>query len=369
MASSINTLSPLDQPWSDPIDAEELIEAAMDWHFDPSTGSTFWLERAKSFEFDPRKDVRSIADLTLFPNIVDELRDVPIRDLIPRGYGNNYQQPLIAESGGTTGPPKRLMWMAETLEQATAWHAAGLAQHGAFRRGGDWLCMGPTDPHMAGHLIRATAAKFDAMCFLLDLDPRWVKRLIERGANDEVALYVEHVVDQAEWILRSQDISVFYSTPPLLDALCRRGDMVDLINERVDVIGWGGTKMDTEVRNRYQREVFPGVKFIGGYASTMIVGGIVERANGIEGDSPVFDPPSPVTMFSVIDPATGTSVPYGQRGQVLQHHISRGLLLPNNLERDSAIRMPHPRNSGGDSIADVQPVTQFSGKPVVEGVY
>ncbi|MEG3635403.1 acyl-CoA synthetase family protein [Micromonospora palythoicola] len=369
MTTSFGTTSPLDRPWDEPIAAEELIAAAMEWHFDPSTGSPFWLEQAKSLDFDPRTDVRSIEDLTLFPNIVDQLRDVPVRDLIPRGYGDDYVQPLIAESGGTTGPPKRLMWMAETLEQATAWHAAGLARHGAIRRGGDWLCMGPTDPHMAGHLIRATAAKFRAMCFLLDLDPRWVKRLIARGATDEVAQYVEHVVDQAEWILRSQDISVFYSTPPLLDALCRRSGMVELINERVDVIGWGGTKMDIEARNRYQRDVFPGVRFIGGYASTMIVGGIVERAGGSGEDPAIFDPPSPVTIFSVIDPATGENVPYGDRGQVLQHHISRGLLLPNNLERDSAIRLPHPRNSGGDSIADVQPVTEFSGKPVVEGVY
>ncbi|MBO4207826.1 AMP-binding protein [Micromonospora echinofusca] len=361
-------ISPLDRPWDDPPEAEELLQDAMQWHFDPRTGSPFWLDQAARLDFDPRTEIRTVADLTRLPNIVDLLRDVRVRDLIPRGFGDKYGQPIVAESGGTTGAPKRLMWMPETLDQATDWHAAGLSRHGPIRSG-DWLCMGPTDPHMAGHLIRATAARFGAMCFLLDLDPRWVKRCIARGAYEEVALYTEHVVDQAEWILRTQDVAVLYSTPPLLEALCRRDGMVDLINERVDIIGWGGTKMDTEDRNRFQNEVFPGVKLVGGYASTMIVGGIVERPPQNRDEPAAFDPPAPFTIFSVVDPQTGRTVPYGERGQVLQHHISRGLLLPNNLERDSAIRLPHPSGRAGDSIADVQPVVEFSGKPVVEGIY
>jgi phenylacetate-coenzyme A ligase PaaK-like adenylate-forming protein len=269
----------------------------MEWHFGPNTGSIFWLEQAKRLDFDPRTDVRTVQDLEMFPNVVDELRNVRIEDLVPRGYRKDAGQPLIGESGGTTGPPKRVIWMPETLRQATDWHAAGLAAHGPIRQGG-WLCMGPTEPHMAGTLIRETAARFGAVCFLLDLDLRWVKRCIERGAVDEVALYVEHVVDQGEWILRSQDIAVFYSTPPLPEALCQRDGLVEVINERTQIIGWGGTKMDTATRNRYQKEIFPGVTFVGGYASTMIIGGMVERAGSADpGEPAIFDPPSPFTIF------------------------------------------------------------------------
>ena len=54
-------------------DPDEFIRAAMDWHFNPRTGSRFWLERAGSFEFDPRTDINSFSDLTLFPNVTDEL--------------------------------------------------------------------------------------------------------------------------------------------------------------------------------------------------------------------------------------------------------------------------------------------------------
>ncbi len=360
--------SPLDVAWNDPPAASDLIQEAMEWHFGPDTGSPFWLSRAKTFDFDPRKDISTVDDLRLFPNVVDELRDVRVTDLIPRGYPPEAGQPVIGESGGTTGSPKRVIWMPETQARATDWHAAGLAEHGPIRPGG-WLCMGPTDPHMAGTLIRDTASRFGAVCFLLDLDPRWVKRCIARGALEEVKLYVEHVVDQAEWILRSQEIAVLYSTPPLLEALCERDGLVDLINERTQIIGWGGTKMDTATRNRFQNEIFPGAKLVGGYASTMIIGGMVERA-GAEADAPaVFDPPAPFTVFSVVAPETGETVPYGERGQVLQHHISRGMFLPNNLERDTAIRVPHRSSEVSDAIADVHPVEEFSGKPVIEGVY
>jgi hypothetical protein len=33
-------------------------------------------------------------------------------------------------------------------------------------------------------------------------------------------------------------------------------------------------------------------------------------------------------------------VPYGARGQVVMNHISKAMFLPNNLERDTAIRVP-----------------------------
>jgi phenylacetate-coenzyme A ligase PaaK-like adenylate-forming protein len=44
----------------------------MEWHFHPETGSPFWLERAKSLNFDPRKDIKRLEDLELFPVIEDQ---------------------------------------------------------------------------------------------------------------------------------------------------------------------------------------------------------------------------------------------------------------------------------------------------------
>ena len=77
----------LDLPLGVRLDPDEFVRAAMEWHFSVETGSAYWLQRAKTLAFDPRADVKSVEDLALFPNIIDELRDVRVEDLIPRGYG------------------------------------------------------------------------------------------------------------------------------------------------------------------------------------------------------------------------------------------------------------------------------------------
>src|SRR4051794_6143803 len=77
----------------------------MDWHFSPETGAPFWLEYARSLDFDPRKDVRGYGDLDLFGNFQDEwLRGGPVRRWVPKGLGD---KPIfVFETGGSTGVPK-----------------------------------------------------------------------------------------------------------------------------------------------------------------------------------------------------------------------------------------------------------------------
>jgi hypothetical protein len=99
----------LDLPRPAPIeDPEAYLQAAVRWHFSPQTGSRFWLQQAKSLDLDPITDVKTFEDLALFPNIVDELREVAVGDLIPAGYGPKPPNPRVFESGGTTGAPKRV---------------------------------------------------------------------------------------------------------------------------------------------------------------------------------------------------------------------------------------------------------------------
>jgi hypothetical protein len=54
---------------------------------------------------------------------------------------------------------------------------------------------------------------------------------------------------------------------------------------------------------------------------------------------------------------------------VVMNHISKTMFLPNNLERDTAIRVPGPQGQVGDSVSEVQPVETFDGEAVIEGVY
>ncbi|MGH3852296.1 MAG: phenazine antibiotic biosynthesis protein [Pseudonocardiaceae bacterium] len=358
----------MDVPFDTRPDPDEFIRAAMEWHFNPDTGSSYWVERAKTLEFDPRTDVKGHEDLKLFPNIVNELRDVHVRDLIPRGYGPAPEVIGVFESGGTTGAPKRVVCLCDWFDRMLAWRNADLDAHG-FPRGVNWLGIIPSGPHIVGALFAKSATARGDLFFSIDLDPRWVKKLIAMGKLDEADAYAEHLIDQAAFALRTQDIGVMIVTPPLLERLARRDELVDLVNQKVRVISWGGTQLDADSRYLYRTEIFPEVTLHGVYGSTMILSAAGERPDLSDDDPCVFDPFSPYVTFSVIDPANGRAVDYGERGQVVMHHVSKSFLLPNNLERDLATRIKPMAGQVGDSVADVAPVTQFEGADVIEGVY
>ncbi|HEX4679532.1 MAG TPA: hypothetical protein VH210_10075 [Gaiellaceae bacterium] len=88
--------------------------------------------------------------------------------------------------------------------------------------------------------MRSQAAAMGGVAFTIDLDPRWVRKLIAAGKADEANAYAEHLIDQAAFVLQTQDVSVLFSTPPLLERLARRDDLVELVREKVQLIGWGG---------------------------------------------------------------------------------------------------------------------------------
>jgi phenylacetate-coenzyme A ligase PaaK-like adenylate-forming protein len=360
--------SALELPFDVRPDPEEFIRAAMDWHFGEETGSRYWLERAKSLDFDPRTDVKSFEDLTLFPNVTNELRDVRAEDLIPKGYGPRPEVVGIFESGGTTGAPKRIVMLREWWDRMLAWQTAHLVGL-SMPTNGNWLTLIPSGPHMAGAMMRRLAESLGALFFTIDMDPRWVKKLVAAGKADEADAYAEHLIDQAEFVLESQDVGILMSTPPLLERLARRDHLVELVREKVSAIEWGGAHMDADTRQLYRTEVFPGLTLHGGYGSTMILGGATERADLTDEDPCIFDTFSPYITFSVVDPETGRTVPLGERGQVVMNHVSKSFLLPHNLERDMATRIEPPEGQVGDSVADVTPVQRFDDEAVIEGVY
>jgi phenylacetate-coenzyme A ligase PaaK-like adenylate-forming protein len=358
----------LDLPLDVRPDPDELIRAAMRWHFDPGTGSPFWLERAKSLHFDPLTDVRTHSDLTLFPNVAAELRAAPARDLIPRGYGPSPDVVGVFESGGTTGAPKRVVLLRDWMERMLHWSNLNLDAHG-FPRGADWLGIVPTGPHIVGEYFRRSAATHGQHGFTVDLDPRWVKKLIASGRGADADAYAEHLVDQAAFILRTQDIGVLTTTPPLLERIARRDDLTELVNEKVRAIRWGGTQLDPDSRYLYRTEIFPDTVLYGNYGSTMILGFAGERPGLPDDAGCVFDPHSPYVTFSVVDPESRRPVGYGERGRVLVHHVSKSFLLPNNLERDMATRIEPLPGQAGDAVGDIAPVATFEDETVIEGVY
>ncbi len=356
----------LDVPRSVPIqDPEAYLAAAMAWHFGGDTGSSFWLRTARTLDFDPLTDVKSFADLRLFPNLVNELREVPVEDLVPRGYGSSPPVPQIFESGGTTGAPKRTVQMPDWIAQVVQWQTEDFAT-GGFVRGEGFLCLMPGGPHGVGYFSRLVSERLGAAFHAIDLDPRWVKKLAARNAAAEVAAYVDHVIEQAVFVLQTQNVANLHTTPPLLEAIARNDRVVDLVNAKIRYLLLSGAHVDADTLDLL-REIFPNTTIAMAFGSTMVLSQAVTRI--ADDGSFVFDPRTPYVVFWVVDPDTGERVPYGQPGQVVMNHISKGMFIPNNLERDLAIRMPGPAGQLSDSVSAVRPVTTFEGEAVIEGVY
>jgi phenylacetate-coenzyme A ligase PaaK-like adenylate-forming protein len=361
----------LELPWGERPDPDEFVQAAMEWHFNPDTGSRFWLDRRGSLDFDPRQDVKSFADLLKFPNFTDELRDVPIGDLIPQGYGPRPDIVGVIESGGTTGDPKRLPLLADFAEKMRDCAVAALESDGV-PRDKHWLILTPSGPHGALAHAKRTARAYGVTVFAVDMDPRWVKKQIAAGNAAEADAYAEHILDQAESVLRQQDVGYLRITPPMLAMSVRRDSLVDLIQEKITHISWGGASMDEDSRHLYRTAVFPEAELIGGYGTTMSLGGGAHERRGLGLDAAcVMDPElSPYVTINVTDPETNAPVPYGQRGQLVVHHLSKSFLLPGNFERDTAMRVePAAADQIGDSVSEIAPVAEFGGVKVIEGVY
>ena len=74
-----------------------------------------------------------------------------------------------------------------------------------FPKGSDWLMVGPSGPRRLRLAIEHLAQYRGGICFMVDLDPRWVIKLIKMGEMEMMELYKRHVIDQALTLLKAHD--------------------------------------------------------------------------------------------------------------------------------------------------------------------
>jgi hypothetical protein len=340
------------------------IRTLMAWHFGEDTGSPFWLGKRETLGFDPVTDVLGLADLARFPDVSDELRRVPAQQLIPQGL---QDQPFRAyDSGGTTGSPKRIVdsgYRSRVLE----WARERLIEVGV-PKSGNWLHLGPSGPHVIGFDVSRYAALGGGIFYTVDLDPRWVKRLLAAGRGDDADEYIQHLLDQAETILETQDIAVLNTTPPLLEAICARPRLHGMVREKAQAIIWAGTSISAESLRQLDEVFFPDAAVVGIYGNSLM--GVAPQRVASPGDAYpcVFEPFPDTTRLELVDDQ-GRPVEYGERGRVRLHLIAEEMFLPNILERDSAIRVRPRPGSAVDGLADVQTYRALGDVRIIEGVY
>src|SRR5437870_1881502 len=171
------------------------VREIVQWHFSPETGCPYWLNWAKKEGWNPRQEIKTFADLIKkFPHFKDEsLRDEQPEVWVPAAFkGKPFN---IFETGGTTGMPKQRIGWNDYKVDYEEFSSKVSDEH--FPRGGAWLMVGPTGPRRLRLAIEHLANFRGSVCYFIDLDPRWVKKVIADKKADVARAYMEHVIDQA----------------------------------------------------------------------------------------------------------------------------------------------------------------------------
>src|SRR5262245_10809840 len=340
------------------------VREVVAWHFDPATGTPFWLERAGSLGFDPRRDVQGYADLDRFGHFQDEwLRGGPVRRWVPRAYAG--RPVYVFETGGSTGVPKSRINVEDFRLDYEAFSATLPDEF--FPRGADWLALGPTGPRRLRLSVEHLAQYRGGICFMVDLDPRWVIKLIKLGQMDAVERYKQHVIDQSLTLLRAQpNIQCLFTTPKLLEALC---DKVSLKKVGIKGVFCGGTEMTPKFCKLAVEELCDGVYFAPTYGNTLMGLAVHKPLTKENNYAIIYYPPSPRAMIEVVDPDEPERVvEYGETGRVRLTTLTREFFMPRFLERDEAEREPPCEKYPWDGVRNVRPFSRLRGT-VIEGVY
>src|SRR5438067_9800327 len=222
------------------------VREIVDWHFDPATGCPFWLEFAANAGWDPRREIAGFADLRRFGSFEDEwLRGGPVQRWIPRGLAG--KPVFVFETGGTTGVPKTRVAFEDFRIDYELFSATLPDEY--FPKGSNWLMLGPSGPRRLRLAVEHLAQYRGGICFCIDLDPRWVVKLIKKSWMEHLRAYQEHCIDQAMTILSAgHQVKCMFTTPKLLDALCKRLEEQGSSISKAGISGifCGGTEMTSQ---------------------------------------------------------------------------------------------------------------------------
>jgi hypothetical protein len=348
--------------WKERLDAH--VREIVQWHFNPETGTPIWLEFAKGLDWDPRKEIATYEDLDRFGFFQDEwLRGGPVNRWIPQAYEGHPA--YVFETGGSTGVPKSRININDFRIDYELFSETLPDQY--FPKGADWLMLGPSGPRRLRLAVEHLAQHRGGISFGVDLDPRWVIKLIKRGALQMMERYKQHVIDQAVTILKAHDnVKCLFTTPKLLEALC---DKVSLRKMGITGVFCGGTEMTPQFHRLAAEELLEGAYFAPTYGNTLM--GLAVHKPYVPEDNwaIIYYPPTPRAMIEVVDPDEPSRiVDYGETGRVRLTTLTKEFFMPRFLERDEAEREPPCEKYPWDGVRNVRPFSRFQ-TTVVEGVY
>ncbi len=345
------------------------VREIIDWHFNPETGTPFWLERARTLDFDPRKDVRGFADLHKFGLFEDEwLRGGPVRRWVPKALA---KKPIyVFETGGTTGIPKSRINMDDFRRDYELFSDTLPDEY--FPKGSNWLMLGPSGPRRLRLAVEHLCQYRGGICFCVDLDPRWVVKLIKKGWMEHLNAYKDHVIEQALTVLKAgHDIKCLFTTPKLLEsfatALERQGSSI----RKAGITGVfsGGTEFTPQFTRFAVEELLDGAYMTPTYGNTLMGLACSKPIGPEDGYKITYYAPQPRAVVQVVDfDNPDRVVEYGASGRVMLTTLTKEFFMPRFLERDEGEREPPYERFPWDGVSGVRPFRGFAATTTV-GVY
>jgi hypothetical protein len=353
--------------------AREALDAhayeIVQWHFHPSTGCPFWLEYASKLKFDPLKEVKCFDDIKKFGLFQDEwLRGGPVRRWAPKAFAD---KPIyVFETGGTTGVPKSRIAIEDFRTDYELFSKTLPDEY--FPPGSNWLMLGPSGPRRLRLAVEHLCQYRGGICFCVDLDPRWVIKLIKKGWMDHLEAYKQHCIDQAITILGAgHDIKCMFTTPKLLEALAasleKQGSSIK--QSGITGIFSGGTEFTPQWTRFAMEELLDGVYMTPTYGNTLMGLACSKPVTPSEGYKISYYAPQPRAATEVVEFNDPNSVvSYGGTGRVKLTTLTKEFFVPGFLERDEGEREPPYTKYPWDGVSGVRPFRELAEATTV-GVY
>ena len=346
------------------------VREVVRWHFSPDTGTPFWLEKAKSYSFDPLKDINCFDDLKRFGHFEDEwLRGGPVRRWVPKGMADRPW--YVFETGGTTGIPKsRVVCDDFRIDYEQFSHTL---PDQFFPKGSNWLMLGPSGPRRLRLAVEHMAQYRGGICFCVDLDPRWVIKVIKKGWMEHLRAYQDHVIDQAMTVLGAgHEIKCMFTTPKLLDSLVKRLEDKGSSLEKEGITGifCGGTEMTSQwIRFTIEEYLGGGTYIAPTYGNTLMGLAASEMPCAEDNFKIAYYAPEPRAVVEVVDFVDNDkTVEYGAEGRVMLTTLTKEFFVPRFMERDEGIRERPSSKYPWDGVSGVKGFRAFAATTTV-GVY
>jgi phenylacetate-coenzyme A ligase PaaK-like adenylate-forming protein len=344
-------------------------------HFHESTGCPFWLGKKAELNFDPLTEVKCYDDLKKFPLFEDDwLRGGPVERWRMKDHAD--RPTYVFETGGTTGVPKSRVVVDDFRTDYEVFSETLPDEY--FPRGGNWLMLGPSGPRRLRLAVEHLAQFRGGISFCIDLDPRWVVKLIKKGWMDHLEAYKKHCIDQAITILTADhNIKCMFATPKLIESLCLELEERDMTLAETGVTGIfsGGTEFTPQWTRYCVEELFGGPPEESGiymtptYGNTLMGLACSKPVTAAEKYKISYYAPQPRAVTEVVQfDDSNQTVGYGETGRVKLTTLTPEFFVPGFLERDEGEREEPFAKFPWDGVSGVRPYHKLASATTV-GVY